>query len=569
MVLTTVLAMMRYVSETDDRDFVDRLHSYFTTNLLIGLSILISFKQFGGKPIECLVPDIFSGAWEQYAENYCWAQDTYFVAPSTFVENISKIDRGQRRISYYQWVPFFLLLEAACFRLPYLLWSYMSGHSGIKISEIIKMSSDPNNIKPEIRKANIRAMTLHLQGALRFHKHLKKHQIRPHRIVRLFNLPYSASYVTVIYLLTKFCYLFNVSSQLLIMNSFLETSKYSFYGFGALLDLLNGTTWEQSGVFPRVSLCDFEVRVMGNLQDYTIQCVLVINIFNEKIFVLLWFWYLCLLTLTFGSFLFWLSVVIFPWPNRRFIAMHLEMCEMTFDPYGKDFILIGLKKDVERFINDYLRLDGLFVIRLLTLHTGVIFGTELVQSLWINYFGYEGTALKRCSSFPDVNEFSPNSKNKKFYDIGTTNSRNRRHFDQHHSSVTANKSPKISVVSASEQLLHPPPFSPTAKRALNAIEFSRTVSPSSEASSRTASPPDDIGKKQSSSNNNPNIQQRKRSLTQTDRHGRKIEDSQPNTTNKIKIEERNQKESNNHDTSPSSNSSKYITARESSSSASY
>jgi hypothetical protein len=38
----------------------------------------------------------------------------------------------------------------------------MSGHSGIKISEIIKMSSDPNNIKPEIRKANIRSMTVSL-----------------------------------------------------------------------------------------------------------------------------------------------------------------------------------------------------------------------------------------------------------------------------------------------------------------------------------------------------------------------------------------------------------------------
>ncbi|KAI6217169.1 Innexin [Aphelenchoides fujianensis] len=394
MVLTTVLSMIRYVSGTDDRDFVDRLHSYLTTNLLIALSVLVSFKQFGGTPIECLTPDVFSGSWEAYAENYCYAQDTYSVLFHEVVDGMPQHERRQRRISYYQWVPFFLLITAACFRLPSILWKYMSGHSGIKIQEIVKLSSDPNNIKPEIKRANIRSLTVHLQGALRFHRRLNKKQIRPHRLLRLFNLPYSACFVTVMYMMTKFCYLLNVFFQLLLMNKFLETDKYKFYGLGAIVDLMNGKTWETSGVFPRVSLCDFQVRVMGNIQEHTIQCVLVINIFNEKIFIFLWFWFTFLLIFTAGSFLYWLALFIVPFPNRRFIKRHLEMSEIAFDPDESE-------KAVERFIDSYLRSDGIFVIRMLTLHSGVIFGTDLVQELWKSYFGVE-EQLKRRNSDPNL-----------------------------------------------------------------------------------------------------------------------------------------------------------------------
>jgi hypothetical protein len=68
----------------------------------------------------------------QYAENYCWAQNTYFVSPSEHVALIKAEDRytPERKLSYYQWVPFFILLQAACFRLPSIFWNYLSRHSG-------------------------------------------------------------------------------------------------------------------------------------------------------------------------------------------------------------------------------------------------------------------------------------------------------------------------------------------------------------------------------------------------------------------------------------------------------
>jgi hypothetical protein len=56
---------------------------------------------------------------------------------------------------------------------------------------------------------------------------------------------------------------------------------------------------------------------------------------------------------------------------------------------------------VRRFIENYLRSDGIFVIRMLTLHSGVIFGTDLVQELWKNYFGIE-EHIHRSSSFPKL-----------------------------------------------------------------------------------------------------------------------------------------------------------------------
>ena len=88
-------------------------------------------------------------------------------------------------------------------------------------------------------------------------------------------------------------YIANVIGQLFALNAVLAT-KYDTFGADIVRNMVDNVDWtEESYVaFPRVTLCDFKVRGqdMANVHPYTVQCVLPINLYNEKIYVYLWFW---------------------------------------------------------------------------------------------------------------------------------------------------------------------------------------------------------------------------------------------------------------------------------------
>ena len=48
-------------------------------------------------------------------------------------------DEGrERKITYYQWVPIILMLQAVMFAAPYVLWRVLSSRSGIDLAAIIE-----------------------------------------------------------------------------------------------------------------------------------------------------------------------------------------------------------------------------------------------------------------------------------------------------------------------------------------------------------------------------------------------------------------------------------------------
>jgi hypothetical protein len=49
MMIETLVSMARYLSARNDDDLADRMNYLYTPNLLLVFSVLISFKQFGGR----------------------------------------------------------------------------------------------------------------------------------------------------------------------------------------------------------------------------------------------------------------------------------------------------------------------------------------------------------------------------------------------------------------------------------------------------------------------------------------------------------------------------------------
>ena len=186
------------------------------------------------------------------------------------------------------------------------------------------------------------------------------------------------NYLVTLYMFCKILFLINAIGQLFLLNLFLGTD-FNMYGIHVIGSAIKGDDWTNTERFPRVSMCDFQVRRLGNVHRYTVQCVLPINLFNEKIYLFVWFWLFFLCCITGVNLLQWFFRLAFRVDRFRFMKRQLKK-ETKYDSGDP-----ADKKYFRYFVTNYLRQDGVFVCRLIGLNTNPIILGEFVQALWDNF----------------------------------------------------------------------------------------------------------------------------------------------------------------------------------------
>jgi hypothetical protein len=243
----------------------------------------------------CWIHSTFSvpSRWGKYQDEYgkggavgpAGSQPHPGVAP---IEEHEKDDIVHHK--YYQWVVFFLFVQALFFYMPRLIWkSAEGGLMKMLVRDLTNPALIVNKTEREDRVAYI---------------------VKYFRTTTKTHGGYALNFF--------FCEvlaLANVVGQIYFTDRFLG---YTFTTYGWDVATLATTDPEARAdpmnvVFPKVTKCTFhKYGPSGTIQNHDGLCILPLNIINEKIYVTLWLWFVLLSSITAIFLLYRLAVLLGP-----------------------------------------------------------------------------------------------------------------------------------------------------------------------------------------------------------------------------------------------------------------
>ncbi|XP_018021806.1 innexin inx2 [Hyalella azteca] len=274
-----------------------RMHYKATMFVLVAFSILVTQKQYFGDPIDCIVDKIPANLMD----TYCWIHSTYTI-PSLVGAKIGvevphpgianpKSNEEEYEVKYhkyYQWVTLFLYLQAIMFYIPRYLWKVWEAG---KVKMLVMQLNSP--IVDDDAKRERKKMLVNY-----FNVNMHNHNFYAYRFF--------------------FCELLNfanVVGQIYFTDRFLG---YEFTTYGTRVVQMSqqefGTRSDpMDAVFPKVTKCTFhKYGSSGSIETHDGLCVLPLNIFNEKIYIFLWFWFIIVAIISGIGLLYRLATFLAP-----------------------------------------------------------------------------------------------------------------------------------------------------------------------------------------------------------------------------------------------------------------
>ena len=171
---------------------------------------------------------------------------------------------------YYQWVYFVLFFQALCFYAPHFFWKSCES---TRLRTLTVELKDPLFNLAE-KEGFAKRVVLYLERNRGMHQ-------KYYHYFALFEV----------------MNLVNVLGQMYVVDVFLG-GAFTTYG----LDVLNYIQMDQDDrvdpmvrVFPRMTKCTFHrFGASGDVQRHDALCILPLNIINEKIYIIMWFWFVFL-----------------------------------------------------------------------------------------------------------------------------------------------------------------------------------------------------------------------------------------------------------------------------------
>lgn len=201
------------------------------------------------------------------------------------------------------------------------------------------------------------------------------------------------------YIGLKIFNLINVIVQMVFLH-FIFGWRFFSYGFDFISSLINQENpFFLTSQFPIITFCDFFVHQnLRKIYYNTVQCLLPINVFIEKVFLIIWFWYYLLIFVT--------LINIFSWAIEyrrtrqlcylfKYLSIRYNLLECNWNKIKKQVGSNQMKSttfmidlywvrmpEVRQFYDERLGKDVVIVLHLIKSVAGSLIFIDFLGKLW-------------------------------------------------------------------------------------------------------------------------------------------------------------------------------------------